>query len=329
MQNPAPRRRFVVDDPEPAYAALIADGRLDSRVQAAWRAIDPCCTCPRACHARRLSGETGTCRTGREALVASAFPHSGEERVLSGWRGSGTIFFGQCNLRCVFCQNSDISDRVSGELMTPAEIAELMLRLQVAGCHNVNLVTPSHVVPHLLEAVALAGAAGLRLPIVYNTSAYDSVATLRLLDGVVDVYMPDFKFWNPATALRLAAAEDYPDRAREAILEMHRQVGVLHVGADGLVSRGVLIRHLVMPGQTAESAAIFEWLAREVSPDTFVNIMGQYHPAHRVGEPQAEGGASFAEIGRRPTRTELHEAYEAARRAGLGRFADQAPQSGF
>jgi putative pyruvate formate lyase activating enzyme len=200
-----------------------------------------------------------------------------------------------------------------------------MLELQEQGCHNVNFVTPEHVAPQVVEAIAAAVPRGLRVPIVYNTSAYDALSSLRLLDGLVDIYMPDFKFWSDETALRLARAGDYPERAREAILEMHRQVGPLVFGPDGIARRGVLVRHLVMPGQTSQAAAIFDWLAREVSPDTYVNVMGQYHPAHLVGSAGANGRVRAADLGRRPSSEEMSAAYGAARRAGLWRFDQRRP----
>ncbi|MDH3199145.1 MAG: radical SAM protein, partial [Candidatus Krumholzibacteria bacterium] len=279
-----------------------------------------CCACPRACRVDRLGGQSDLCRTARHALVSSAFAHFGEEDCLRGTSGSGTIFFGGCNLRCVFCQNSDISQRAAGRPCSAGEIAELMLALQARGCHNVNFVTPEHVVPQVLEAVAAAIARGLRVPIVYNTSAYDSVASLRLLDGIVDIYMPDFKLWEGTSSARLLGAKDYPERAREAIAEMHRQVGVLRLGPDGVARRGVLVRHLVMPGLAHESAAIFHWLATALSPDTYVNIMGQYRPEHRVGSPGRDGSPRFPTIDRRPADAEMREAYAAARAAGLWRF---------
>jgi putative pyruvate formate lyase activating enzyme len=252
--------------------------------------------------------------------VASAFPHFGEEDCLRGWAGSGTVFFSCCNLRCVFCQNWDLSQESNGRELPAAAIAELMLMLERQGCHNLNFVTPEHVVPQVLEAVALAVERGFALPLVYNTGAYDALGSLALLAGVVDIYMPDFKFWQESTAARLAKARDYPERAREAIREMHRQVGPLRFGPDGLARRGVLVRHLVMPGLADESAAIFEWLAEELSPDTYVNIMGQYRPEHRVGAPGRDGKPRHAEINRRPSAGELAEAHAAARAAGLWRF---------
>src|SRR5262249_33632763 len=209
-------------------------------------------------------------------------------------------FFGLCNLRCVFCQNWEISQVRSGAEQTAEEIADTMLELQDLGCHNINFVTPEHVVPQVIEAVAAAPAPGLRLPLVYTTSGDDALGRRALLKGTVDISMPDFKFWKPESALRLALARDSPERARAAILEMHRQVGPLRFGPDGLARRGVLVRHLVMPGQADEAAAILEWLARDVSPDTYVNVMGPYHPPHQVGEPGRGAKPRRQEVRRRP-----------------------------
>jgi putative pyruvate formate lyase activating enzyme len=313
---------FLIDDFEPAYLRLTA-AELESRVEAALRELEDCCACPRNCRCNRMHDEKRACHTGRHAIVSSAFPHFGEEDCLRGWRGSGTIFFGLCNLRCSFCQNWDISQQRAGRECTASEIADLMLGLQAQGCHNINFVTPEHVAPQVIEAIAAAIPRGLRLPIVYNTSAYDALASLRLLDGLVDVYMPDFKFWKPDTALRLAKARDYPERAREAIREMHRQVGPLRFGPDGLARRGVLVRHLVMPGQLEEAAAIFEWLASEVSEDTYVNVMGQYRPEYQVGQIAGNGEMKYLDINRRPRPEEMDGAYAAARQAGLWRFDER------
>jgi len=317
--------RFVIDPFEPAYLEVHRSGGLEDRVDAALAELEDCRACPRDCRVDRLADESRVCHTGRYARVASYGPHHGEEDCLRGRLGSGTIFFSQCNLRCVFCQNWDISQNDAGPERTAGQIADLMLQLQDAGCHNVNFVTPEHVAPQVIEAIAEAVPRGLRVPIVYNTSAYDAVRSLELLDGLVDIYMPDFKFWKRETSLRLAKAKDYPERAREAIAEMHRQVGPLQFGPDGVARRGVLVRHLVMPGQLDESDAIFRWLARDVSSDTYVNIMGQYRPEYRVGHPGpgTEGKPRYPEIARRPARDELEEAYELARRAGLWRFDER------
>jgi len=309
-----PSDRFTIDGFAPSYLRLSAD-ELALRARAALTELEDCRACPRDCGVNRMAGETKTCHTGRHAIVSSAFPHFGEEDCLRGWGGSGTIFFSLCNLRCWFCQNWDISQEHSGREMSASEIADVMLGLQNRGCHNINFVTPEHVAPQVVEAIVEAIPRGLNLPIVYNTSAYDSVRSLRLLDGLVDIYMPDFKFWTSESALRLAAAKDYPDRAREAIAEMHRQVGPLVFDRSGIAKRGVLVRHLVMPGLLDETREIFKWLATQLSPDTFVNIMGQYHPAYLVPDKE-----KFADVNRLPTRDEMHEAYKAALAAGLHRF---------
>jgi putative pyruvate formate lyase activating enzyme len=302
-----------MSDFAPAYLEL-PPGELERRAAEAVAALGACRLCPRACYVNRLADRWSACKTGRYAVVSDVFAHFGEESCLTGYRGSGTIFFAHCNLRCVFCQNFEISQGVrtgSWPGVWPEDLAEGMLALQTAGCHNLNLVTPEHVVPQVLEALAIAAKRGLRLPVVYNTSAYDSLESLRLLDGIVDVYMPDFKLWSGETAHRLLKAEDYPEAARAAIAEMHRQVGFLRIGPDGLARRGVLVRHLVMPGLGAETRAILGWLAEALGPDTYVNLMDQYRPAGRVG------GGRHPEIDRRPSRAELEEAFRAAGDLGL------------
>lgn len=319
QKSAIPDPRFVIDPFRPAYLSR-RKSEIEARVQAGLKELEDCCVCPRDCHVNRLENETKICNTGRYARVSSAFAHFGEENCLRGRNGSGTIFFGLCNLRCVFCQNWDISQQPRGRELTAEQIGELMLGLQDQGCHNINFVTPEHVVPQVMEAVAVAIDNGLKLPIVYNTSAYDSVESLKLMEGIVDIYMPDFKFWHRQTAKRLAKAPDYPERAREAISEMHRQVKDLKFGPDGLARRGLLVRHLVMPEQTDETALILKWLAEEVSKDTFVNIMGQYRPEFEVGKVGRRGERKYAEINRRPRATELSDAYHAAQRAGLWRF---------
>ena len=299
-------------------------GRLEEKVAAALQELEECRVCPRNCRVNRLKDEQRVCHTGRHAVVSSAFPHFGEEDCLRGRRGSGTIFFGLCNLRCVFCQNWDISQKTAGRELGPEGIAELALSLQDRGCHNINFVTPEHVVPQVVEALAVAIPRGLRVPIVYNTSAYDSLASLRLMEGLVDIYMPDFKFWHRETARVLCKAKDYPVVARAAIKEMHRQVGDLRFGPDGIARRGLLVRHLVMPGQTDETEAIMAWLSQELSPDTYVNVMGQYRPQYQVGEIARDGTPRYASIDRRPTRGEMSAAYRAAHSAGLSRLDSRA-----
>ncbi len=318
--------QFVVANPSPAYMNDAVRSSLPGRVCRAQDELRNCCACPRNCKINRLEDEVKFCQTGRYARVASVGAHFGEEDCLVGTRGSGTIFFSMCNLRCVFCQNWDISQRLTGRAVSASELADLMLQLQQRGCHNINLVTPEHVAGQVVEALAVAIGEGLSIPVVYNTSGYDAVSSLTLLDGLIDIYMPDFKFWSRETARRLAKAKDYPERAREAVAEMHRQVGDLVFTSDGVACRGLLVRHLVMPQQVDESAAIFRWLAEEVSPDTFINIMAQYHPDYlvttpAVGELDPESPHdSYADIARSTDDAELEAAYEAARSAGLWRF---------
>jgi putative pyruvate formate lyase activating enzyme len=269
-----------------------------------------------------LEDKWAACKTGRYAVVGSYFPHFGEEDCLRGWNGSGTIFFSHCNLRCVFCQNFDISQAIkpaSAPGHRPEEIASMMLELQAMGCHNINFVTPEHVVPQIVEALAVAIPKGLNLPIVYNTSAYDSMESLELMDGIVDIYMPDFKYWSPERSKVYLKAEDYPEAARAAIKEMHRQVGPLVFDADGLAKRGLLIRHLVMPGCLDETRAILEWIASELGPDTYVNLMDQYYPAGKVSSAQ------YPEINRRLTLREFEEAKAIARDLGLKRLDERRP----
>jgi putative pyruvate formate lyase activating enzyme len=299
--------------PAPSYVALAASGELERRAAAAHELLGPrCVVCPRGCKVDRRADVAGLCAIGRHAVVASCFPHFGEEDCLRGGRGSGTIFFSGCNLRCVFCQNHDISWQVRGEVAPPERLAAMMLELQAAGCHNVNVVTPEHVVPQLLEALPLAAAGGLRLPLVYNTSAYDAVDGLRLLDGVVDVYMPDFKLWTAGSARRYLKRDDYPDVARAAIREMHRQVGDLVVDRAGLARRGVILRHLVMPGLVEETEQILRWIASELGTGCYVNLMAQYYVSGKVGRDGAYG-----EIARGIHREEYERALAVAEELGL------------
>ena len=301
---------------EPVYLETYASGRLEEKVEEALEELRCCRVCPRDCDVDRLNDERAVCKTGRHAQVASAFPHFGEEDCLRGWNGSGTIFFSYCNLRCVFCQNFDISWQGNGQEKDATEIAALMLSLQDRGCHNINFVTPEHVAPQVLEAIFEAVRGGLRLPIVYNTSAYDSLRSIQLLEDVVDIYMPDFKFWDPATAKRLVLAENYAEHAQEAIRAMHRQVGDLVVDEDGLALRGVLVRHLVMPNALTGTREIMHFLADELSPDTYVNVMDQYSPAGQVVErPQ-----QYNDIDRGVSREELVEAVRIAEEEGLYRL---------
>ncbi|UCF94107.1 MAG: radical SAM protein, partial [Desulfobacterales bacterium] len=231
----------------PAYIGSYENGRLAAQAKAAYKILKSCTLCPRKCKVDRLSGETGICRTGKYASVASYNPHFGEEAPLVGTSGSGTIFFAHCNLMCLFCQNFEISHEGCGQEVSTSVLAGLMLALQRQGCHNINFVTPTHVVPQILAAVEAAVPEGLAVPLVYNTGGYDLPHTLRLLEGVVDIYMPDFKFWDPEIALKACNARDYPEVAQQALIEMHRQVGDLVVDEKGIAQRGLLIRHLVLP----------------------------------------------------------------------------------
>lgn len=298
----------------PAYLALYESGELQRRVKQGIASLESCQVCPRDCKVNRLEDKTAVCKTGRLAQVASYFAHFGEEDCLRGHKGSGTIFFSMCNLRCVFCQNYDISQASKGKEVSPERLAEMMLELQDEGCHNINFVTPEHVVPQMLEAIPHAVEGGLRLPIVYNTSAYDSLSSLALLDGVVDVYMPDFKFWDSKIALMYVKAKDYADSARAAIKEMHRQVGDLETDERGLAKRGLMIRHLVMPDGLAQTRDIMRFIATEISADTYVNIMAQYYPAGKVDSE------NYSQINRNITDAEYEEAIAIAHEEGLHRL---------
>ena len=297
---------------EPAYIRLHREGRLLHRIEQGRALLEDCRLCPRECRVDRTRGELGYCKTARYATVASFCPHFGEEAPLVGRYGSGTIFFSSCNLLCSFCQNYDISHLRAGSVAGPSEIASMMLALAGSGCHNINFVTPTHVVPQILEALPQAIEAGLNLPLVYNTGAYDSVETLKLLDGIFDIYMPDFKFWEERHAKTYCAAQDYPAIARAAIAEMHAQVGDLTIDEDGIARRGLLVRHLVMPGDIAGTGDIMHFLAQEISQDTYVNIMDQYRPCFHAERDKT--------INRRITKDEYFQAVEAAHRNGIHRL---------
>ena len=304
---------------EPSYLTLHRSGELQDRARQAITELADCHVCPRDCGVDRLVNDTAVCKIGRYSIVSSYFPHMGEEDTLRGWNGSGTIFFSMCNLRCVFCQNNDISQLAVGRAVKPDRLAQMMLELQSLGCHNINFVTPEHVVPQMLEALVIAVEQGLRLPIVYNTSAYDSLHSLQLLDGVIDIYMPDFKMWDEKLSLRYLKAKDYPQVARQVLLEMHRQVGPLKMDESGLAKRGVLVRHLVMPNNIADTAEIMRFLADELSADTYVNVMDQYHPDAKVS-PQ-----KYPEINRRITNQEYKKAIQETRAAGIWRLDKRQP----
>lgn len=301
---------------EPSYLALARTGELEKRRDRALALLKECRLCPHECRVDRLSDERGgVCRTGRRAAVASYSAHFGEESPLVGHGGSGTIFISSCNLLCTFCQNYEISHYGEGVEVTPEQMAAMMLTLARSGCHNINFVTPSHVVPQILEGLSIAARHGLRMPLVYNSGGYDGIETLRLLEGIFDIYMPDFKFWNNEEAKHFCRAADYRERAMEAIKEMHRQVGDLLISESGVAVKGLLVRHLVMPNDLAGTAEIMKFLAREISPDTYVNVMDQYRPCFRASED--------AVINRRISGREYADAVEAAGRAGLTRLDER------
>ena len=283
------------------------------RPSLAYRRLEDCDLCARYCHVNRRKGIKGAlCRTGEPAVVASYGPHHGEEDPLRGWRGSGTIFFSGCNLRCVFCQNWEISQRGVGREVEPREIAGMMLELQAEGCHNINFVTPSHVVAQIIAAVDDAARRGLALPLVYNTSGYDSLEALALLDGIVDIYMPDMKYADSRLAHQYSKVRNYVEANRAAVKEMHRQVGDLVLDARGIAQRGLLVRHLVLPNGIAGTGDVLRFLAEEISRNTYLNLMDQYHPCYRADE--------YPALARPLTREEYREALAAADQAGLKRL---------
>jgi len=297
---------------EPVYVRLITGGELSRRADEARRRLAQCDFCAHRCGVNRLGGHLGQCRTGAHAAVCSYHPHFGEEVPLVGRHGSGTIFFAWCNLHCVFCQNYELSALGEGREVEPDELAAMMLELQAMGCHNINLVSPSHVVPQWLAALAIAADKGLRLPIVYNSGGYDCLETLALLDGIVDIYMPDMKYADPDVAAEYSGAKDYPQVNQAAVKEMHRQVGDLTLDRQGTAIRGLLVRHLVLPNNLAGTETIARFLATEVSKDTYINIMDQYRPSYRA--------PGIPHLNRRITPQEYQKAVQAALDAGLHRL---------
>jgi len=309
----------MVNHFEPAFLNLLSSGELAERVRLAHERLKACDICPRRCGVDRIENpQRATCHTGELALVASYGAHFGEEDPLRGYYGSGTIFFSWCNLKCVFCQNYDISQQGYGRPASPEQLASMMLQLQEEGCHNINLVSPSHVVPQILAALLIAAKAGLRVPLVYNSGGYDALETLALLDGVVDIYMPDIKYGDPALGRRLSGIPNYPAVNQQAVKEMHRQVGNLALDERGVALRGLLVRHLVLPDGLAGTAAIVQFLAQEVSPRTYLNVMDQYRPCHQAN--------LYPELARRITTKEYHQALDLAQQAGLTRLDRRQPR---
>jgi len=297
----------------PAYIKTHYQGLLREKAETARQALRKCRLCPRKCGVDRLKKDPkGICQTGALAKVASFHPHFGEEAPLVGRNGSGTIFFSHCNLNCSFCQNFDISHGGVGRIANSAELAAMMIDLQHAGCHNINFVSPSHVVPQILTALEIAVDQGLHIPLIYNTGGYDRVNTLKLLEGIIDIYMPDFKFWSHEVATMTCQAPDYPEVCCKAIKEMHRQVGDLNIGDDGIARRGLLIRHLVLPHGLGGTRDIMHFIATQLSIETYVNIMGQYQPC---------GDAFKIDVlKRRTSRNEFEEAVRQATEQGLLRL---------
>lgn len=300
---------------KPAYIESSKNGLLRERIKQANAMLTECTLCPRKCKVNRLTNEKGTCKTGRSAMVSSYAPHFGEESPLVGFKGSGTIFFTHCNLLCNFCQNYDISHEGRGEETSNEGLAACMIQLQDIGCHNINFVTPSHVVPQILSALEIAIDRGLQVPIIYNTGGYDSIETLKLLEGIVDIYMPDFKFWEKDIAHQTCKAADYPEVARLAVKEMYKQVGDLQINSLGIAERGLLIRHLVMPECLAGTRGVMKFISKEISPHTYINIMPQYRPC---GE-----ACSIEGLGRSITKEEYTEALEIAQDEGIHRLDDR------
>ena len=299
---------------EPCYLKLFRSGELDKRVHQAFHHLERCDLCARYCHVNLLVTINGAvCRTGERAVVHSFGPHHGEEHVLRDWNGSGTIFFSWCNLRCVFCQNWEVSQKGIGRAVEPKEIAAMMLDLQDRGCHNINLVSPSHVVAQILAAVEIAASEGLHLPLVYNTGGYDSAEALSLLDGVIDIYMPDMKYGDSVTARKYSRVRNYTEVNQAAVKEMHRQVGDLVVNEKGLAERGLLIRHLLLPGDLAATEKVLAFISREISRNTYLNLMDQYRPCYRADD--------YPPLDRPITATEFRAAIALAERFELRRLA--------
>ncbi len=300
---------MVMELKRPSYLELEKTGELEERSERLYELLSPCELCPRKCGVDRLNGELGFCGAGAELLVSSAHPHFGEEAPLVGDFGSGTIFLAGCNLRCIFCQNYDISHQVFGQVTSIKELAVDMLRLQRIGCHNINFVTPTHVTPQLVEGIREAIHGGLKIPIVYNCGGYEKVETLKLLTGIIDIYMPDMKYGRSVEAEKFSNAKNYPEICFRAVAEMHNQVGDLLLDENSIAYRGLLVRHLIMPGDIAGSDEVFKFISEKISKDTYINIMDQYRPEYNAWK--------FKELSRKPTNDEYLQAVELAKKYGL------------
>jgi len=296
----------------PVYRKTLQIGELEEKSIALAGLLSNCDICPRKCGVDRIAGEVGICGVGERVWVSSYGPHHGEEDPLRGVNGSGTIFFSGCNLNCLYCQNADISQKLTGMEISTRELANLMLELQGKGCHNINLVSPTHVVPQIAEAIYLAAVDGLTLPVVYNSGGYDSLQTLQYLDGIIDIYMPDMKYSDEKVGRDLSDIPSYPAVNQKAVLEMHRQVGDLKISGDGVAERGLLIRHLVLPNGLAGSQQVLRFIAEKVSVDTYLNIMDQYRPAYQAYRK--------IDINRRITRAEYTDIIHYAESLGMTRL---------
>lgn len=285
---------------------------MDKRIKALFKKLKSCDLCPRKCGVNRLEDEKGVCKTGSKAVVSSFGPHFGEESPLVGHSGSGTIFFTHCNLGCIFCQNYDISHQGNGNPVDEEYLVEVMLRLQNMGCHNINFVTPTHVIPQIVQVLSLAKQEGLNLPLVYNSGGYDSVETLKILDGIFDIYMPDFKYTDSQVAKRFSNAPDYPEVVKSALKEMHRQVGDLVINSRGIAQRGLLIRHLILPDDQAGTSEAMKFISEELSSNSYVNVMEQYRPEYKACE--------YPPLDRRITRNEFLNAIKIAKDNGIKRL---------
>lgn len=293
----------------PKYIKAHHDGTLRKKADQLYQALANCAICPRNCRIDRLRGQIGFCRTAKQARVFSYFAHHGEEPALSGKNGSGTIFFSQCNLRCVYCQNHEFSQEVKGREVSEEELASFMLELQQEGCHNINFVTPTHVIPQILKALSLAVEKGLKIPLVYNSSGYDSLDTLRLLDGIFDIYLPDARYADCENSLKYSQAKDYPQINKEALREMHRQVGIAQLNPDEIIEKGLIVRHLVLPNKLSGTGEIMAFIARELGQDTCISLMSQYFPCHKAKD--------YPELTRRLTMEEYQEAMDIMHSHGL------------
>jgi len=293
----------------PAYLESAKNGKLNSLIEEAYKLLESCTICPRRCKVNRLKNEKGFCNTGINPKVCSFLPHHGEEPPISGYNGSGTIFFSQCNMACAYCQNYEFSQMEEGREVELEELADFMLQLQKLNCHNLNLVTPTHVMPQILKALSLAIVNGFKLPIVYNTGGYELAQILKLLEGIVDIYLPDMRYAEAAASLKYSSAPDYPKYNQEALKEMHRQVGIAQINKSGVIEKGLIIRHLVLPNNISGTDKVMRFIAQELSKDTYISLMSQYYPCFKAGE--------FPELSRRITQEEYQEAQKAMESHGL------------